>query len=228
MRSAKVSSARVTTRSRRATPGAGQQRRALVVSNVAGEQTVTVDKPVGITFAAKKGADGGVIAAGVKRGSNADQAGIKQGDTILYTSSYFGDELWPADQLGFVRTAVQACPGQVDIVYIPKAKDKGDYNIKLMPKRSAPKRFGNKLSAAQKERATHICLDCGYIYCIATGFVDQPRDYVCPQCNAPKKRFAKYDVETNRAIGGNATPVLSAVAGIVSIGLIAYLVSEAL
>lgn len=28
----------------------------------------------------------------------------------------------------------------------------------------APKRFGRKLTAAQKELATHICADCGWIY----------------------------------------------------------------
>lgn len=30
----------------------------------------------------------------------------------------------------------------------------------------------------------------------------QADDYSCPQCRAPKKRFAKYDVKTGKAIGG--------------------------
>lgn len=30
----------------------------------------------------------------------------------------------------------------------------------------------------------------------------QPEEYACPQCRAPKKRFAKYDVKTGRASGG--------------------------
>lgn len=30
----------------------------------------------------------------------------------------------------------------------------------------------------------------------------QPDDYACPQCIAPKKRFAKYDVNSGKAIGG--------------------------
>jgi hypothetical protein len=38
-------------------------------------------------------------------------------------------------------------------------------NVKRLPKKPAPKRFGRKLSAAQQELATHICVDCGYIYC---------------------------------------------------------------
>lgn len=30
----------------------------------------------------------------------------------------------------------------------------------------------------------------------------QPDEYTCPQCRAPKKRFAKYDVNTGKASGG--------------------------
>ena len=37
--------------------------------------------------------------------------------------------------------------------------------MKRLPKKPTPPRFGRKLTAAQKERATHICLDCGYVYC---------------------------------------------------------------
>ena len=40
----------------------------------------------------------------VNPGGNAAKAGIKNGDTILYTSSWFGDELWPAGVLGMDRT----------------------------------------------------------------------------------------------------------------------------
>ena len=29
-----------------------------------------------------------------------------------------GDELWPADQLGFVRSAIQACPNAVDFIVV--------------------------------------------------------------------------------------------------------------
>ncbi len=38
---------------------------------------------------------------------NAAKAGIKSGDTIIYASSFFGDELWPADKLGFVNNAIK-------------------------------------------------------------------------------------------------------------------------
>ena len=51
---------------------------------------------------------------------NAAKAGLKSGDTVIYTSSFFGDELWPADQLGFARTALSAAPSPVSIVYVSR------------------------------------------------------------------------------------------------------------
>ena len=58
----------------------------------------------------------------------------------------------------------QACPGQVK-------GENNDVMVKRLPKKPAPKRFGRKLTAAQKELATHICVDCGWIYaqrCVRT------------------------------------------------------------
>lgn len=49
-------------------------------------------------------------------GGNAAKAGLKAGDQVLYTSSFFGDELWPADKLGFTKTAIQAKPDSVYFV----------------------------------------------------------------------------------------------------------------
>lgn len=51
-------------------------------------------------------------------------------------------------------------------------------------------------------RATHICLDCGYIYTLTKAFEEQGEEYTCPQCRAPKKRFARYDAEKGKAVGG--------------------------
>ncbi len=42
--------------------------------------------------------------------------------------------------------------------------ENNDVMVKRLPKKPAPKRFGRKLTAAQKELATHICVDCGWIY----------------------------------------------------------------
>ncbi|GMP25186.1 hypothetical protein CsSME_00002170 [Camellia sinensis var. sinensis] len=73
-----------------------------------------VDKPLGLTLGQKPG--GGVTITAVEGGGNAAKAGLKAGDQVLYTSSFFGDELWPADKLGFTKTAIQAKPDSVYFV----------------------------------------------------------------------------------------------------------------
>ncbi|ESR41737.1 hypothetical protein CICLE_v10012505mg [Citrus x clementina] len=75
---------------------------------------VEVDKPLGLTLGQKPG--GGVVITAVEGGGNAAKAGLKSGDQVLYTSSFFGDELWPADKLGFTKTAIQAKPDSVYFV----------------------------------------------------------------------------------------------------------------
>lgn len=57
-----------------------------------------------------------ILIQGVESGGNAARAGLKAGDQVLYTSSFFGDELWPADKLGFTKTAIQAKPDSVYFV----------------------------------------------------------------------------------------------------------------
>ncbi|XP_020230108.1 uncharacterized protein LOC109810912 [Cajanus cajan] len=174
-----------------------------------------VDKPLGLTLGQKSG--GGVVITAVDGGGNAARAGLKAGDQVLYTSSFFGDELWPADKLGFTKTAIQAKP---DSVYFVVSRG-ADVDVKRLPKRPAPPRFGRKLTEAQKARATHICLDCGYVYTLQKPFDEQPDTYGCPQCQAPKKRFARYDVNTGKAIGGGLPPIgviVGLVAGLGAVG----------
>ncbi|KAL0647708.1 hypothetical protein Bca4012_045999 [Brassica carinata] len=156
---------------------------------------------------------------GVEGGGNAAKAGLKSGDQVLYTSSFFGDELWPADKLGFTKTAIQAKPDSVYFVTLLSAGvclpllmwfRGAEVDVKKLNKRPAPPRFGRKLTEIQKAsiaRATHICLDCGFIYTLPKPFDEQPETYVCPQCIAPKKRFARYDVNTGKAIGGGLPPI---------------------
>ncbi|KAL8538318.1 hypothetical protein ACS0TY_000340 [Phlomoides rotata] len=173
---------------------------------------VEVDKPLGLTLGQKKG--GGVLITAVEGGGNAARAGLKAGDQVLYTSSFFGDELWPADKLGFTKTAIQAKP---DSVYFVISRGV-EVDVKRLPKRPAPPAFGRKLTDAQKTRATHICLDCGYIYTLQKPFEDQPDEYVCPQCKAPKKRFSEYDVNTGKAIGGGSLPIGVIIGLLVGVG----------
>ncbi|KAH9296445.1 hypothetical protein KI387_040033, partial [Taxus chinensis] len=160
-----------------------------------------VDKPLGLALGQKSG--GGVVITAVENGGNAAKAGLKVGDQVLYTSSFFGDELWPADKLGFTKTAIQAKPDSIYFVISRGA----DVDVKRLTKRPAPPRFGRKLTEAQKARASHICLDCGYIYTLSKPFDEQVDTFICPQCSAPKKRFARYDVKTGKAIGGTLPPI---------------------
>ncbi|KAF3330319.1 hypothetical protein FCM35_KLT03673 [Carex littledalei] len=180
---------------------------------------VEVDKPLGLTLGQKP--NGGVVITAVESGGNAAKAGLRSGDQVLYTSSFFGDELWPADKLGFTKTAIQAKPDSVYFVVNRGA----EVDVKRLPKRPAPPRFGPCLIFILKfclqAKATHICLDCGYIYTLSKPFDEQPDTYGCPQCNAPKKRFARYDVKSGKAVGGALPPIpvlVALVAGIAGVG----------
>ena len=82
---------------------------------------------------------------------------------------------------------------------MPQLKgDNADVNVKRLPKRPMPPRFGRKLTATQRELATHICIDCGWIYFQKTPFDELSEDFQCPQCSAYKKRFAPYDASTGK------------------------------
>ena len=74
-------------------------------------------------------------------------------------------------------------------------------NVKRLNKKPAPPRFGKKLTEGQKALATHICVDCGWVYAEALPFEQAGKGYRCPQCNAPKRRFVPYDVDSNK-VGG--------------------------
>jgi hypothetical protein len=57
-------------------------------------------------------------------------------------------------------------------------------NVDFMPTMQAPKRFGRKLTEAQKQFATHICADCGWIYTAkCAGFLD-PSSALSPAVHA--------------------------------------------
>lgn len=63
-----------------------------------------------------KAKGGGLVVEGVS--GNAAKSGIKPGDTIIYASSWFGDELWPTDKLSFTISAIQRAPSPVAFVYV--------------------------------------------------------------------------------------------------------------
>ena len=77
---------------------------------------IEIEKPLGLKLGDSKSPGGGLKVTGVS--GNAAKSGLKVGDTVIYTSSFFGDELWPADKLGFARSAIGACPSPVCFVYV--------------------------------------------------------------------------------------------------------------
>lgn len=191
----------------------------------AAQTTVEIDKPVGLTFAQSTAEGGGLVVKSVS--GNAKKSGIKPGDTVIYASSFFGEELWPADKLSFTQSAIKACPSPVCFVYVKGENTK--VNVKRLPKKAAPPRFGKKLTEGQKENATHVCVDCGYVYCDPTPFEEMPAGYRCPQCQAPKRRFVPYDVRTQKAQGfaeGTVGTWATVIVGLGGIAVLAYLASS--
>ena len=63
-------------------------------------------------------------------------------------------------------SSVSNCSCEAAAVYGAQVQGEATgIDVRRLGKRKAPPRFGRKLTAAQAERATHICVDCGYIYC---------------------------------------------------------------
>jgi len=199
----------------------GRRHSRLAVTAGANDKLIAVDKPLGLTL--KKGAAGGVYIDLVIPGGNASKAGLKSGQQVLYTSSFFGDELWRAEKLDFVKTTINAKANSVDFVVSTSNQPVNPKS--LAAKRRAEAEIGRKLSAKQMELATHICVDCGFIYAQATPFESLPQ-YICPQCQAPKKRFASYDPVTGKVgkTGANVSQFISVVLGL---ALVAYFVKTA-
>ncbi len=57
---------------------------------------------------------------------------------------------------------MQAAPSPVTFILVKG--ENNSVNVKRLPKKPAPARFGRKLTEGEKSRATHICVDCGYVY----------------------------------------------------------------
>ena len=70
----------------------------------------------------------------------------------------------------------------------------------------------------------------GYIYCDATPFEELPADYRCEQCNAPKRRFVKYDPETGKSSGvaeGTVGTIATVVGGLAGLGELFFVLQRA-
>ncbi|PPD77244.1 hypothetical protein GOBAR_DD25834 [Gossypium barbadense] len=171
---------------------------------------VEVDKPLGLTLGQKQG--GGVVITAVDGGGNAAKAGLKAGDQVLYTSSFFGDELWPADKLGFTKTAIQAKPDSVYFVVSSLAQPIHVATLKKWYLAELEFEFQH-FQLLSSKGFFHNQKDAMWLY--------PPDTYGCPQCQAPKKRFAPYDVNTGKAIGGGLPPIgviIGLLAGVGAVG----------
>ena len=63
----------------------------------------------------------------------------------------------------------------------------------------------------------------------STPFEEQPANYRCEQCNAPKRRFVKYDKSTGKGRGqaeGSVATIATVIAGIGGIAVLFYLASS--
>ncbi|GAB0496901.1 hypothetical protein MMPV_008222 [Pyropia vietnamensis] len=73
---------------------------------------------------------------------------------------------------------------------------------------------GSKLTDADGFfRGEHVCVDCGYVFKYSpkrkVQFEELPKDWKCPQCNAPKRRFARKAGDTIAIDAGSSnTPIL--------------------
>lgn len=71
------------------------------------------------------------------------------------------------------------------------------YSVADLPPSRSPD-VGSGVDQVSTLSAQHV--DPGCLMLSRKPFDDQSQDYRCPQCQAPKKRFAPYDAETGKVI----------------------------
>lgn len=86
----------------------------------------------------------------------------------------------------------------------------------------APKAKPSKLTDSDGFfRGEHVCVDCGYVFKYSpkrkVQFEELPKDWKCPQCNAPKRRFARKAGDTIALDAGtsNAPILIFSILGLV-------------
>jgi len=137
-------------------------------------------KPLGVEF--KDSPDGIVVS---KVNKDADER-IQVGDKLLAVSASFGGEIWPAKSYPQSMMAINTRIGQVYL----KLESVGGKQRKGL--------FGNENVGPSQE---YVCLDCGWVYLEnkrSGPFDELPKDFICPQCQAGKRRFAKKDMATGK------------------------------
>lgn len=77
---------------------------------------ILIEKPTGLKLGGRAGGAGGVRVNDAS--GNSKRSGIKAGDTVIYSSSFFGDELWPSDDPNYVRLSLSRAPSPICIEYV--------------------------------------------------------------------------------------------------------------
>lgn len=90
------------------------------------------------------------------------------------------------------------------------------------PAAKGPKAKPSKLTDSDGFfRGEHVCVDCGYVFKYSpkrkVQFEELPKDWKCPQCNAPKRRFARKAGDTIALDSGtsNAPILIFSILGLV-------------
>lgn len=166
---------------------------------------ITQPKPTGVQF---KDTKDGIVVSKVDR--NADPK-IRVGDKLLAVSASFGGEVWPAKSYQQSMFALSTRVGQVYM----KLESTGGRSFGKVPNQPV---------------AQHVCLDCGWIYNQmpdSQTFQQLPSNFVCPQCQSSKNRFAKVNMATGKAETGLDVQSIgiaaTVIGGLVGVGLIAYI-----
>ncbi|KAK9901543.1 hypothetical protein WJX75_001382 [Coccomyxa subellipsoidea] len=96
--------------------------------------------------------------------------------------------------LGSVGAPLKLLPTRTQACRTPLIRSKA-FSLRLRQSRQEGRRghavktqaaFGAKAKTSDK---VYLCIDCGYIYDGRVPFSELEKDYICPVCQAPKRRF---------------------------------------
>eukprot|EP00899_Mesostigma_viride_P011910 jgi/Mesvir1/2071/Mv02324-RA.1 len=114
--------------------------------------------------------------------------------------------------MSFSGTAAVATAGSAIVSktskssFVPSTARVAGLSSKAFNPLSLPKTLARPTRLEARADA-YICVECGYIYDGRKApFSELPKDYKCPVCQAPKRRFKKY----TKPAGGNSQKEMAA------------------
>ena len=101
-------------------------------------------------------------------------------------------------RLSFVLLVLAACLLQLSFAFLPGRTALpvvARNSLQARASSAAGRRKSVAVMATEYWEGEWVCADCGYIYdkdqCGGLAFEDQKAGFKCPQCSAPRRRFAK-------------------------------------